>query len=363
MALLSLLSLLLLPAFAQDPPAPPPTPVEVQPPQSLDEVWASLPAQTLLDEAITRREQGDWAGAEARLDALEKRGVGGATAAYQRALVDELRERYPDALARYQRIQQDFPQAPEATDARFRAALVSNDMGQHAEALALVQTLRKAQDWEGKDALTLQLERGIAEVGLGKTRKGVRHIQGALDALEGMDAAHWMQARARAALMGVMLAEADAMALDNPRKQKKTLAARRALITRADQQRSAIVALGEPEYALDALNRIGDSALRLYQDVNAAPSPPEVASDPETERLYRAMVAQESERFRAVAFQYYDAGVMLAERLSWQGHINADLHQKRDSLQAEMTPSTPAVPTPPAVPEPPATPPPQPAGG
>lgn len=347
---------LLHPAFALDPDPNPATvapPVEA-PPMSLEEVWAALPASTLLDEAITRREQGDWGGAELRLDALAKRGEGGATAAYQRAILDELRERYPEALARYKKIEADFPGTPEAVDARFRAALVSNDMGQHADALALVNALRKEGHWEGKDLLTLDLERGIAEVGLGKTRRGVKHIERALAELESTDAARWMRARARAALMGVLLAESDAMSLDNPRKQKKVLLERRALITEADRQRAAIVELGEPEYALNALLRIGDSAMKLYADVNAAPPPKGVAGDPETEALYRQMVAQESERFRAVAFQYYDAGVLLAERVSWQGASNAELHQKRDAVQASM--SAPVAPAPP----PPAD---QPAGG
>ena len=338
-----LLFCLLQPSFAQEGGAPPSadaTPAEAPPaeapPVSLEEVWATQPATALLDEAITRRAQGDWSGAERRLDVLERRGEGGATAAYQRAILDELRERYPEALARYARIQTEFPSAPEATDARFRAALVSNDMGKPGDALAAVNALRKEGHWEGKDALSLDLERGIAEVGLGKTRKGVRHIERALDALQSGDAARWMQARARDALLKVQLEEADGLSLDNPRKQKKVLLARRALITDADQQRAAIVALGEPEYALDALLRIGDSALLLYRDVIAAPAPRDVAGDPETEALYRSMVETEAERFRAVAFQYYDAGALLAERVAWQGATAELLRQRRSDLAAEM---------------------------
>ena len=340
-----MLALLLLiglvhPSFAQDPaPAPEATvsdPPAEEAPMSLEQVWASLPAQTLLDEAITHREQGDWSGAEQRLDALLKRGEGGATAAYQRAILDELRERYPEALARYAQIGVDFPTSPEAVDARFRAALVNNDMGRPQDALTTMNALRKEGHWEGKDALSLDLERGIAEVGLGKTRRGVRHIERALAELQSGDSARWMQARARDALLQVQLAEADALSLENPKKQKKVLLARRALITEADQQRSAIVALGEPEYALDALLRIGDSALLLYRDVLSAPAPKGVAGDPETEALYRSMVATEGERFRAVAFQYYDAGALLADRVSWQGKSADQLRQKRDAVKKEM---------------------------
>ena len=145
-----------------------------------------------------------------------------------------------------------------------------------------------------------------------------------------------MQARARDALLQVQLAEADALSLENPKKQKKVLLARRALITEADQQRSAIVALGEPEYALDALLRIGDSALLLYRDVLSAPAPKGVAGDPETEALYRSMVATEGERFRAVAFQYYDAGALLADRVSWQGKSAEQLRQKRDAVKKQI---------------------------
>lgn len=329
-------------ALADDPTPPEAAPPEVPaaeepaPPERLEDVWAALPAGTLLEEAVTRREQGDWDGAEARLRALEARGEVSAPALYQRAVLSEIREYYPEALAIYRDLSARWPDSPEADHARFREALVLDDLGRHKEALAALRALRRERRWEGTDAITLALERGVAEIGHGRTRKGIRHITEALDALEGTSDARWMRARARAALLRVQLATADAISLDDPDRAQQGILDRRALITEADHQRAAIATLGEEvvEYLLDALLRIGDSAMALYEDVNAAPPPAEIAADAELLARYTAAVREESERFRAVAFQYYDAGVLLAERVHWRGMRAVQLRQRRDALSA-----------------------------
>lgn len=329
-------------ALAQSPsdPAPetPASPVEPADavPQRLEDVWASLPAITVFDEAVTRREQGDWAGAEARLRSLQERGALEAPVAYQLGILAEMRERYPEALRSYQAIVARFPDSPEAEDARFREALVLDDLGRHKEALVALRALKKGHRWVGADAETLAIERGVAELGYGRVKRGVRHIQRALDALDGSDEARWMRARGRAALLRVQLATANGLSLEDPEKADEAVLKRRALITDAEKQRAAIAALGEPEYVLEALLRIGDAALALYRDVNAAPPPPEVAADPELLAEYTQLVHQDSARFRDVAWQYYDAGVLLADRVRWSGLRAVQLRQRRDALQAEI---------------------------
>ncbi len=316
--------------------APSETPPVATGPQRLEDVWATLPASAVLDEAVTRREQGDWAGAEARLRSLQARAELAAPVAYQLAVLSEMRERYPEALFAYREVQERYPDTAEAADARFREALVLDDLGRHKEALAALRALHRAERWEGADALSLQIERGVASLGYGRTRRGVRQIQTALDQLEGADEARWMRARGRAALLRVQLNAADAIAIDDPDKAEEAVLERRALITDAEQQRAAIAALGEPEYVLEALLRIGDAAMALYEDVNAAPPPPEIAADPELQAEYTSLVRAESRRFRDVAFQYYDAGVLLAERVRWTGVRALQLRQRRDALSEQM---------------------------
>lgn len=310
-------------------PAEPPAP-----PQTLEEIFASTAPAQLLDEAITHREQGDWSGADARLAFLEGKGLFPQTVAFQRAVIAELSERYAEARSRYAELITRWPDAPEAGDAAYRQALVQNDSGDPAAALKTIKALQRRSGWDEDDTLTLALERGVAELRLGKERRGIRHIDNALDALEGGDRLRWMRARARAALLSAQLERADSLSVANPKKAKDAVLERRALITQADQQRQAIVALNEPEYVLDALLRIGDSASRLYADVNAAPPPRSIAEDPALFATYQGMVAQQSETFRTVAFQYYDAGVDLARRLSWQGSVAATLQERRDALEA-----------------------------
>lgn len=343
---MGIVTLLLGLALAQTPPpeappaeAAPPVesapPVEA-PPQRLEDVWATLPADAVLNEAVLHREQGDWSGAEARLRALATRGELGPAVGYQLAILAEMRERYPEALAGYQDVIAKHPDSPEAEDARFREALVLDDLGRHREALAALRALRRTGHYEGADALSLQIERGVAELGYGRTRRGIRHVQGALDALEGSDDARWMRARGRAALLRVQLQRADAIALDDPERADDAVLERRALITDAEQQRAAIAALGEPEYVLEALLRIGDASLKLYEDVNAAPPPPEISASPELLDQYTTLVREQSARFRDVAFQYYDAGVTLSERVHWSGVRAIQLRQRRDALQGAM---------------------------
>lgn len=305
-------------------------------PTSLEQVWSTLPSETLIDEAVTHREQGDWEGAEGRLRVVEARGEQAENVAYQLVILDEMRERLPEALEGYRAVQERFPDSSAARDARFREALVLDDLGRHGEALRAVRSLQREGHWEGADAASLGIERGVAEIGDGRTRRGIHHVQAALDQLEGGDQARWMRARGRAALLRTQLDTADAIRVDDPKKAADAVLQRRQLITDAEAQRAAIAALGEPEYALEALLRIADSAMKLYDDVNAAPAPPEIAGDPDALRQYTQAVRQQSERFRAVAFQYYDAGVTLAERVHWRGARAWQLRQRRDALRAAM---------------------------
>jgi len=333
----SLLLLLLALARADAPElapvAVPDAPVAPLAPTTLEAVWSTLPSEVLLDEAVTHREQGDWDGAESRLRVVEARGDRTASVAYQLVILEEVQERLPEALSGYRAVQERYPDAPEAQDARFREALVLNDLGRHGEALRVIRGLQRHGHWEGSDAASLRIERGVAEIGDGHARRGIHHVQGALDELEGSDQARWMRARGRAALLRAQLDTADAIRVDNPKEAGDAVLERRSLITDADSQRAAIAALGEPEYALEALLRIGDSAMALYDAVNAAPPPPEIAADPTSLAQYRGLVQEQSERFRAVAFQYYDAGVTLAERVRWRGSRAWQLRARRDALR------------------------------
>lgn len=335
-----MLTLLLCAALAQEPASPPPSPEPAPPveplPPAVEAAPAPLSAADLLDEALLRREQGDLDGAEQRLEALRARGEGGAAVPYQLGLLAELRERREAALGWYQATLAEFPGTPEADDARFRTALVLDDLGRCDEAQDVIDGLRDSRDWAGTDALALELESGISRLCAGKARKGVAQIQTALDALEGTQDLKWHRARARDALLDAQLAEAASLSLASPRKSAKNLGARRDLINQADAQRAAITALGEPEYVLSALLAIGDAALALHRDTLASPPPRKVAKDAELVAWWRGEVAKEAEKFRTVAYHYYEAGADVAARVRWQGQTGELLRERRDALAAEL---------------------------
>lgn len=326
-----MLYLLLLTALAQDPVAPVEAPTEAPAPEA-----APRTAADLLDEAMLHREQGDLDGAEQRFLELKAVGAGGAAVPYQLGVLHELRERRDEALGWYRTTIAEFPGTPEADDALFRTALVLNDLGRHDEALDTLAELGASRAWAESDALALELETGIAELGNGRSRKGIGRIQAALALLEGGQDLKWHRARARTALLKVQLAEAAALSLAKPRKAGRNLPKRRDLINRADAQRAAITALGEPEYVLVSLLAIGDAALALHRDTLASPPPRKIARDGALLEYWRGEVAKESEKFRTVAFHYYEAGADVAARVRWQGETGRLLAERRDALAAEL---------------------------
>lgn len=320
-------------------PAPEPAPAPAAPPTppTPEERFGAINPLDLFGDAITRREQGDLAGAEERLRFLEQRslaetGQPSADVMLELGIIAEVRERYDEALAAYAQVRQGWPDSRADHEAAFRQALVYNDLGRHAEARDALSALRKRGYRGGEDGLLLALERGRTEVGLGRTRKGTKRIQRALDQAEGHEELTWMRARARATLMRVILDEAAAIPLQDPARAADDLSARRLLINQAEAQRAAITELGEPEYVLDALAQMGDAALALYDAVNASPPPPGLASDAAAVALFHTQVAEESERFRQVAWHYYDAGVELARRLRWEGSLTEALEVGRAKL-------------------------------
>ena len=298
--------------------------------------WARLAPDALLDDALTRREQGDFVGAEARLRALTERGEQLPAATYQLGVLAEIQEHYPAAIACYERVLADHPDAPEATNAAFRRALTLSDLGRAREGLTQIKRLRRLRGLDDLDRASINLERGVAELRAGKQRRGIRRLQRTLDYLQGTSALTWQRARAHDALLTALLDEAATLSLDDPSRAGDAVAERRRLINQADLQRQAILALREPEYVLHSLLAIGDAATALYEAVLTAPPPASVAASPEQLAVYRDLIEDKADVFRVTGFHYYDAGAELAVRIQWQGEATAALKGRRDALAAAL---------------------------
>ncbi|MEC7948286.1 MAG: hypothetical protein VX265_12035 [Myxococcota bacterium] len=313
-------------------PIPPPesnTGVLPAPPTRLEDVWTGLGPATVLEDAVARRSSGDFRGADARLAWLAEVAPGEAPT-YHAAVSAELQERYEEALAGYDAVLSQWPDGARATDAGFRRALVLEDLGRHPDAVRQVRALQRQETWSREDQLSLELARGVGEVGQGRTRRGLRRLGRALAATEGSETLLWMRAKARATLARHLVEEAAATPMVHGRRASRNLEHRAGKISAAERQVIAIANLGEPEYALAGLEMLGDAYLALYDDIIALPPPPGLS--PDAASVYRDGIAERTAVLRRKAWRYYDEGAKLATRTEWQGDITARLRSRRAAL-------------------------------
>jgi tetratricopeptide (TPR) repeat protein len=289
-----------------------------------------MPPEALLQAAIERRALGDVTGARERLQVLEEGGATPALAAYHLAVCDEVEEDYVGALAGYTTLIDRWPDLPLADDARYRRAIVLEDLGEHQQAVAQVRELLHRGAWDERDRASLALIRGAAELDAGRLRPGVRRVQRELAALEGTEDLTWARARARLALTRALLDQAAAVEIVNDGRARKRLVARVALLDQAMDQVIRIGHLGEPEAALAGLLALGDAYQALHADLLAAPPPRGLTEEQVT--IFRQELVPQVDVLQVKAWRFYDEGVSLATRLQWQGRIAQELKERRAAL-------------------------------
>jgi hypothetical protein len=309
--------------FAADPEAPVSATELAAPPES-------LPTADLLDQAVLLRERGNTAGADRFLRLVLAREPEHLEASWHFALNEEIAERYEPALAGYDRVIALAAGGDRTDDARFRRALVLADLGRDKESAAEAKALLAENRWSAEDDAALRLVRGMGDLRAGRTRRGLRQLDGGLLALEGTQAHPWVRARARAALAAHWLDQAAEVPISNDRKAAKNLGKRAGLMSDAERQIIAVAQLNEPEYALVGLIRLGDAYLQLYDDLRAAEPPASLDADQVV--IFREAVDQKAAVLRLKAWRYYDEGVALAVRTQWAGSAAQTLRERRDAI-------------------------------
>ncbi|MEL6344882.1 MAG: hypothetical protein AAFV53_17325 [Myxococcota bacterium] len=304
--------------------------VEVIAPPSLEEIWASLPPEELLVQAIGFRDTGNRQAALDRLMFLNDRQPN-PRLTFELGKTVELMEAYAEALPYYDDVLADPGADPGLKDAAaFRRIIVLDDLGEHRASIQQTRQLLKSREWSETDEQALILARGIAEVSMGASRKGARRIDDALTALMGTNAHPWMQSRARFALVEAMLNEARELELVGDKKAARRLQARSDLMIAAERQVVAIAELGEPEYALEGIVLLGDAYLHLYDDLLAAP-PPRKLDDTQI-AIYRQEVEGKAAVLTSKARAYFDQGVQFAQRVDWQGAARQALADRLEAM-------------------------------
>jgi hypothetical protein len=329
--MLTLLSLAF--AFASEPASQAPV-------DAIPAAVAALPAALLpdialearIDEAVGLRRGGDLVAARALLLAIEPHVPQDLRPLwlYQLGVTEELAWRPDEALQRFTEV--IATDHPLALDARFRRALVREDLGDAKGALQDVLVLSRARGLDEDDAMTLALQRGITEVETGRTRRGIRRIERALAAVESGVTHRYMRAKARYTLARALLEEANGRSLDGgERRAARNLGLRARAIQAAESQIVALIALEEPEWILASLLALGEAYTALAVDLRGAPAPRRLSD--EQERIYAQEVGRRADVAASKAHHWYDAGVELAARLDWESPRVARLVERREATR------------------------------
>ena len=298
-------------------------------PVDLRAVWAGMPRQAVLEEAVDRILAYDLDGAAARLRFLEEAGRAPDTT-YRLGYIAELQEDWFEAISLYADVRNDWPEAPDARNATFRMALCFEEVGQPRDSAALIDSLRADGGFGPTDAAAIALQRAITELKSGKVRRGKRHIAAALDDLAGTEQLRWLQARAHVALAAQALAEAQALPLGNSRRQLANLQRRAALINVAEAEVTAAAHTEEVDPILRGLLLLGDGYMQLHDALLAVPPP--AGLGPDEVPIYTAELAKKARVLESKALRLYDDGVTLAVRTRYEGSLRATLTARRDAL-------------------------------
>ena len=282
-------------------------------------------------EAIRLRQTGDLRGATALLE-----GLGGLVPPdalgwwlYQRGICAELQWQFTEARALYEDVV--ARNGDHVADARFRLALVLEDLGDPDGALLQMQALARLNGFDEDDRLTLALQQGISWVNTGKVRRGTRALEEALARAPADGRQSWILAKARYTLVARQLADADHLALTGGEARVvKRLKRRIAAIQAAERAITVLVGLAEPEWIVASMRALGDSWQRLGDDLVAAPPPPRLTAAEAA--IYRQSLLPYAENARTKAFHYWDAGVQLAHRLNFESPKVQALKERRDSI-------------------------------
>ena len=299
------------------------------PSPALAGIFSHQDPEAIFDEAVARRADGDFEGAVHRLSWLIDNGHGSDAVVYQLGVAYELAGDYDTAISVYERLMLD---PDNVLDAGFRRALCLESLDRWDEALRQYRRLPQTEGFDRHDRLTLDLAMGAAELTAGNERKGLRLVEEALAASEGVDDVTWIQGKARYALIDRTLDDAADLELTGSDKRiAKRLGERAAALGEAETHILAIIEHQEPEWILASLMRLGDAYLELHEDFLAVPPPDDVSA--EVRAAYVEAWNDKAKVLEVKAFTAYDTALETAGKLRVDNRTTEALRERRDSIQ------------------------------
>lgn len=218
------------------------------------------------------------------------------------------------------------------TEARFRLALVLEDLGDGHGALQQMVILHKNEGWNLDDQIAIDLERALAQVAAGKRRIGLKNLDTALIVAESWDKHTWLRAKARyVQIEGAITAAERDQLVGGEKNQARALKSRAQALAEAQQAMLPLIAENEPEWILRGLYRLGTAYLTLGDEIVAARPPARLTREQEV--IYRQQVAAQRDRVRDTASHVYDQGVQLSLRVQFESPWVARMVLERDKLR------------------------------
>lgn len=222
------------------------------------------------------------------------------------------------------------------TEARFRLALVLEDLGDGHGALQQMVILHRNEGWDLNDQVGVNLERALAQVAAGKVKRGLENTQAALIVAESWEKHSWLRAKAHYVLMDQNLAAIERVTAikGGDKKEGAAVTERVKALSAAQNALLPLVATQEPEWILHGLYRLGSAYVTFGDELVAAKVPARL-SESEVE-IYRAEVARQRAALRLKASHVFDQGVQLSLRLQFESPLVARLVLERDKIEAVL---------------------------
>ncbi|HMV69826.1 MAG TPA: hypothetical protein PKA64_23500, partial [Myxococcota bacterium] len=161
-----------------------------------------------------------------------------------------------------------------------------------------------------------------------------RRLRAALDRPDD-DPLVWYVAWGHLTILRHELAAGEALSLGvSDREVRAWLDARTAHVDAARAELDALIRLDQVWFVLDGLDRFGHHFVDLADDLLAAPEPPGLSAV--SRSIFHANVESRAEDQLVKARGYYQLGVDLALRVSWEGPEAAALRDQVDALTARV---------------------------
>ena len=295
---------------------------------SEEEYFASLADAELVDMVLARRQSGHYDDALRYLAVLQARDSN-VDYWFEEALLLELKEQYADSAQRYKMIL-EIPELDPVfrRNVQFRYGIVLSDMGLDHEALVVFREAAGSKDLAEHEKLILEYARGVAYIYAGKTRKGVRKINKAL-LKQNSETGTWIEARARAALVYVLIEESESLTFEKPKKTAQRFQKRSELVGSAEEQIVVMINLGEPEYVLRSLILLSDAYFQVAAELRVALPPPEL--NREQQILFQRKQMERADFIDERGRSYCAKGLGYSDQMGFDGTARSALESCAES--------------------------------